>query len=414
MSELKRTQLYDVHVAAGATMVDFGGWDMPVQYPTGILAEHLYTRKHCSLFDVSHMGRLLIAGPERLAFLQHVLTSNAALLELNQAQYCIISDENGVAIDDAYLYRFEEERYMLVVNASNTEKDLAHLTEVVKGFDCTITDITSTWAFIAVQGPESEKLLSQLAGVTPITAPKRNCLNTLELEGHLVRLSRTGYTGEPIGYEVAIRSEEAAWLWNRLVELGAKPAGLGARDTLRLEAGLPLYGHEMGVDHDGVPMPIFAVSLAKFAVSFDECKGDFIGREALLKQSEAAAALKEGDSSALSVLPKSLKFITLIDRGVIRGGMPVYRGDEMIGWVTSGTVVPYYVVTGKGEDAVQTDETGKRAIGTAYIASDVQTGDVVEVDVRGKRLKAAVVARHMSALKTPFVRPSLYKPEAGK
>ena len=155
MSELKRTQLYETHVAAGASMVDFGGWEMPVQYPTGIVAEHLYTRHFCSLFDVSHMGRLLIEGPERLAFLQHVLSSNVAGLDLNMAQYCILPDEDGGAVDDAYLYRFEEERFLLVVNAANTEKDLMHLRSVVKDYDCTITDITSRWASIAVQGPKS-------------------------------------------------------------------------------------------------------------------------------------------------------------------------------------------------------------------------------------------------------------------
>lgn len=127
MSELKRTQLYDVHVAAGAEMVDFGGWEMPIQYPGGIIAEHLYTRQVCSLFDVSHMGRLLVEGPERKAFLQHVLTSNVAALDVGLAQYCIIPNENGGAVDDAYLYMFQEDNYLLVVNAANTEKDLAHL-----------------------------------------------------------------------------------------------------------------------------------------------------------------------------------------------------------------------------------------------------------------------------------------------
>ena len=155
MSELKRTQLYDVHVAAGATMVDFGGWEMPIQYPSGIIAEHLYTRQVCSLFDVSHMGRLLVEGPQRKEFLQHVLTSNVSALDLNMAQYCILPDEDGGAVDDAYLYRFEEERLLLVVNAANTEKDLMHLRSVVKDYDCTITDITSRWASIAVQGPKS-------------------------------------------------------------------------------------------------------------------------------------------------------------------------------------------------------------------------------------------------------------------
>ena len=233
MSELKRTQLYETHVAAGASMVDFGGWEMPVQYPTGIVAEHLYTRHFCSLFDVSHMGRLLIEGPERLAFLQHVLSSNVAGLDLNMAQYCILPDEDGGAVDDAYLYRFEEERLLLVVNAANTEKDLMHLRSVVKDYDCTITDITPRWASIAVQGPKSKDLLTTLSGGVQVTEPMKNALNTLTFEGHEVKVAKTGYTGEPLGYEVYCRSEDAAWLWNRLVELGARPAGLGARDTLR-------------------------------------------------------------------------------------------------------------------------------------------------------------------------------------
>ena len=221
MSELKRTQLYDVHVAAGATMVDFGGWDMPVQYPTGIVAEHLYTRHFCSLFDVSHMGRLLIDGPDRVAFLQHVLTSNVNALDLNMAQYCIIPAEDGSAVDDAYLYRYEEERFLLVVNAANTEKDLKHLMAIVKDYDCTITDITADWASIAVQGPKSKELLMVLSGGQAITEPMKNSLNTLELEGHRVRVAMTGYTGEPLGYEVFVPSADAACLWNGLIVRGA-------------------------------------------------------------------------------------------------------------------------------------------------------------------------------------------------
>ena len=301
MSELKRTQLYETHVAAGASMVDFGGWEMPVQYPTGIVAEHLYTRHFCSLFDVSHMGRLLIEGPERLAFLQHVLSSNVAGLDLNMAQYCILPDEDGGAVDDAYLYRFEEERLLLVVNAANTEKDLMHLRSVVKDYDCTITDITSRWASIAVQGPKSKDLLTTLSGGVQVTEPMKNALNTLTFEGHEVKVAKTGYTGEPLGYEVYCRSEDAAWLWNRLVELGARPAGLGARDTLRMEAGFPLYGHEMGVDPDGQRMPIFAVPLAKFAVSFAPQKGDFIGRKALERQFANGSPLTIGKQGIVLV-----------------------------------------------------------------------------------------------------------------
>ena len=155
MPDLKRTQLYDVHVAAGATMVDFGGWEMPIEYPTKIVAEHLYTRHFCSLFDVSHMGRVLVEGPEMVPFLQHVLSSNVMALDLNQAQYAIIPNENGGAVDDAYLYRFEEDRYLLVVNAANTDKDLAHLNEQIKNYDAKMTVITDKWAAIAVQGPKS-------------------------------------------------------------------------------------------------------------------------------------------------------------------------------------------------------------------------------------------------------------------
>ena len=414
MSELKRTQLYDVHVAAGATMVDFGGWEMPVQYPTGIVAEHLYTRHFCSLFDVSHMGRLLVAGPDRVAFLQHVLSSNVDALDLNMAQYCIIPAEDGSAVDDAYLYRFEEERFLLVVNAANTDKDLAHLLPIAEKFDVTIVNITADWASIAVQGPKSKELLTVLSGGEAVTEPMKNALNTLAFEGHQVRVAKTGYTGEPLGYEVFIRSEEAAWLWNRLIELGAKPAGLGARDTLRLEAGMPLYGHEMGVDPDGVPMPIFAVPLAKFAVSFSQRKGDFVGRAPLEKQSEAFKRIQNRDFSDLTDLPKVIKPIVLLDRGVMRAGMPIYRGDEQIGWVTSGTMVPYYKSEGEGLETVITDEVAKRAIGTCYIASDVLVDDVVEVDIRGKRMKAAIPARHMSVTAPPYARPLIYGVELAK
>lgn len=409
MSELKRTQLYETHVAAGASMVDFGGWEMPVQYPTGIVAEHLYTRHFCSLFDVSHMGRLLIEGPERLAFLQHVLSSNVAGLDLNMAQYCILPDEDGGAVDDAYLYRFEEERLLLVVNAANTEKDLMHLRSVVKDYDCTITDITSRWASIAVQGPKSKDLLTTLSGGVQVTEPMKNALNTLTFEGHEVKVAKTGYTGEPLGYEVYCRSEDAAWLWNRLVELGARPAGLGARDTLRMEAGFPLYGHEMGVDPDGQGMPIFAVPLAKFAVSFALQKGEFIGRKALERQFDAFRRIMNRDFSDCTALPRRILPIALLDRGVMRAGMAVYRGEKQVGWVTSGTMVPYYVAEGEGLETVITQETAKRAIGLCYVDSDVLTDDVVEVDIRGRRLKAVIPARHMSVGAPPYARPLLYR-----
>ena len=411
MSELKRTQLYDLHVAASATMVDFGGWEMPIKYPTDIVAEHLYTRHFCSLFDVSHMGRILVDGPDAVPFLQHVLSSNVMALDLNQAQYAIIPNENGGAVDDAYLYRFEEDRYLLVVNAANTDKDLAHLNEQIKAYNAKMTVITGDYAAIAVQGPKAKELLQTLSGGEAVTEPVKNALNTLKFEGRTVRVAKTGYTGEPIGYEVYIESAEAAWLWNRLIELGAKPAGLGARDTLRLEAGLPLYGHEMGLAPDGTEIPIFAVSLAKFAVSFSEQKGDFVGRAPLEKQFAAFKRIMSRDFSDLSVLPRRIVPITLLDRGVMRAGMPVYRGDEMIGYVTSGTMVPYYRHEGEGLATVILDEAVNRSIGLAYLSSDVLEDDKVTIDVRGRKLKAVIPPYHMRVDAPPYARPIIYKPD---
>ena len=393
MSELKRTPLYDAHVAAGATMVDFGGWEMPIQYPAGILNEHLFDRKHCGIFDVSHMGRLIVEGPERVAFLQKVLTSNVSALVPGRAQYCMIPTESGGAVDDAYLYMFEQDRYMLIVNASNTDKDLAHFAKYLPDFDCAITNITDTYSSIAVQGPEAETILKALSGGAEITGPKKNDLNELQMEGRTVRVSRTGYTGDPIGWELFIDADQAVWLWNRLIELGARPTGLGARDTLRLEAGLPLYGHEMGEDHAGQEIPIFAVSLARFAVSFKEEKGDFIARDILLNQKEQGTARK--------VVP-----IALVDRGVMRAGMDVYCGGNHVGWVTSGTMVPYYQFDDAGNIL---DTTGKRSIGFAYIDSAITRDQTIEIDVRGKRLKAALVERHMIQNEPPYGKAVIHK-----
>ncbi len=406
--DLKRTQLYDAHVASGATMVDFGGWEMPIQYPTGIVAEHLWTRHECSLFDVSHMGRLLIEGPERVAFLQHVLSSNVMALDINMAQYCIIPDADGGAVDDAYLYRYSEDRFLLVVNAANTDKDWAHLEKEIKAFDAKMTNITADYAAIAVQGPKSRSMLSELAGGQFLTEPMKNALNTIEIDGRTVRLAKTGYTGEPLGYEVYVESGDAEWMWNALLELGAKPAGLGARDTLRTEAGMPLYGHEMGTDLNGDPMPVFAVSLANFAVSFSDQKGDFIGREPLAKQKAAYDLIRQRKFDDLSALPKRIMPIVLLDRGVIRPEMKVYKGDREIGWVTTGTMVPYYVSEGTGLETVYKDETAKRSIGMAYVDSDTLTDDEVLIDVRGRKLKGAIAPYHMRVDAPPFARPILY------
>ena len=391
MSELKRTPLYDAHVAAGGTMVDFGGWEMPIQYPAGIVTEHLYDRKHCGIFDVSHMGRLMVEGPDRVAFLQKVLSSNVAKLVPGRAQYCIIPSETGGAVDDAYLYMYEQDKFMLVVNASNTDKDLAHFAKYLPDYNCTITNITDTYSSVAVQGPDAEKILKVLTGGAELTGPKKNDLGEVVMEGRTVRTSRTGYTGDPLGWELFIDAGEVNWLWNRLIELGAQPTALGARDTLRLEAGLPLYGHEMGEDHGGSEMPVFAVSLAKFAVSFAEEKGDFVARELLLAQKEKGT-------------PRKVVPVALTDRGVMRAGMDVYKDGVHIGWVTSGTMVPYWQLDETGE---MLDKSGKRSIGFAYIDAGVTMEDVIEIDVRGKRLKARRVARHMDQTTGPHGRAIL-------
>ena len=411
MSELKRTQLYETHVRAGATMVDFGGWEMPIQYPSGIVAEHLYTRHVCSLFDVSHMGRLLVEGPDRVAFLQHVLSSNVLALELNQSQYAMIPAEDGSVVDDAYLYKFTEDNYLLVVNAANTEKDLAHFAPILKNFDCRVTDISAQTASVAVQGPESKNMLMTLSGGQQLTEPVKNALNTLTLEGHRAGVAKTGYTGEPIGYEVFVGAEDAEWLWNRLLELGARPAGLGARDTLRMEATLPLYGHEMGTAPDGSAIPVFAVPLANFAVSFSPLKGDFVGRPVLEKQAAARKRIMNRDFSDVADLPRRIYPITLLDRGVMRAGMEVYKSDRLIGYTTSGTMVPYYRSEGEGLQTDILEETAKRSIGMAYLDSDTLEDDPVEIDVRGKRMKAAIPARHMSVMAPPYARPLLYGTE---
>ena len=412
MSELKRTQFYEAHVAAGATMVDFGGWEMPIQYPTGIVAEHLCCRSSCGIFDVSHMGRLDIEGPENVKFLQHVLSSNVLALDINQAQYALIPNETGGVIDDVYLYRFEKDRYFLVINAGNIDKDLAHLYREAERFDVKITDVSRRYAAIAVQGPKSKDILSTMAEGAPLTVENaKNSLNTLQMDGRPVRIAKTGYTGEPIGYELYCESADAMYFWNRLQELGAKPTGLGARDTLRMEAALPLYGHEMGPCQLGGEIQAYASPLAKFSVSFHPDKGDFVGREPLLRQFEALKKILNRDYSSVEDLPYRIQPICLLGRGVLRAGFPIYdaRTGEELGYVTSGTMIPYFETEGTGIESVITDRTAKRSIGLAYVKSHVVTEFEVEVDIRGKRVPAVITACHMRQDAPPYTRPILYR-----
>ncbi len=419
MSELKRTPLHELHVQAGADMVDFGGWDMPMQYKGGIVEEHQYTRAHCGIFDVSHMGRFVIEGPDMLPFLQHVLSSNVQALDLNQAQYAIIPDFDGGAIDDAYLYRFTGERYMLVVNAANAEKDWKHLEKQAAAYRVSMTDRTAEVALISVQGPDSKSILSSMSDNPALTEPMKNALNSITLDGIKLHIAKTGYTGEPVGYELFVMAQDAAHIWDALIQRGAHPVGLGARDTLRLEAGLPLYGHELGLDRDGSVIPIFAVPLAKFAVSFSPLKGDFIGRKPLEAQFAAFCRIQNRDFSDIAALPRVIKPVALLERGVARQGAAVYKDDLEIGYVTSGTMVPYYKTEGEGLATVIKEEKGLRSIALAYLDASVLRDDEVEVDIRGRKTKALVVPYHMRGDAPPFARPILAgyvepeEPEAG-
>jgi aminomethyltransferase len=293
MTELKRTVLYDRHLQLGAQMVPFGGWDMPVMYAEGILSEHLATRKAAGLFDVSHMGRFVFRGDRALEFLQYALTNNAAALDdaSRGAQYTFIPTSDGTAVDDAYLYRFVDDAYLLVVNAGNRDKDWRHFQTLLAGFDdVTLEDHSERLAMISLQGPASRAIMERVVTDGQLPEPARNALSTGTIAGAVVQLARTGYTGEPLWFELFIPRDAAVAVWDLLIDGGATPVGLGARDTLRLEAALPLYGHELGEAPGGGAIPIFACPLARFGVSFSPLKADFVGREALASQHAALGA----------------------------------------------------------------------------------------------------------------------------
>ncbi len=405
MNALKRTIYYQTHVDAGATLVDFGGWEMPIQYPIGIIAEHLACRKNCAIFDVSHMGRVYVEGSQRVEFLQHVLSSNVGALEMNKAQYTIIPTTTGGAVDDAYVYRYEEDRHLLVINAGNIDKDLEYLNEQAKGYDVRLTNVSDKLAAVALQGPNAQKMLEQLANGAPVPCgSSKNLIGVVELDGRKVIASATGYTGEPIGYELYFNSEDAVYFWNRFVELGAVPAGLGARDTLRLEAALPLYGHEMGIDNYGNEIRLFSVPLASFAVKFAEEKGAYVGREVLEQQYADFLHQKEGDHTDCKALPLRIRPICLTGKGVLRAGFPVKKDGVEVGYVTSGTMVPYYVM----ENGVQTETVAKRSIGFALIREDIVAGDEISVDIRGREVAAVVVAKHINNRVPPVAIPVVY------
>lgn len=408
MGDLKHTVLYDNHVKAGAILVDFGGWEMPIQYPHGIVDEHLHTRIKAGIFDVSHMARFIITGKEATAFLQYVLTNNVFALDLLQAQYTMIPNKNGGAIDDAYLYRFYEDRYLLVVNAANADKDWQHLNNEIKAFDAQITDQSAELAMISLQGPEAKNILKKLTGSEFLTEPLKNALGILNYHGAPLLIARTGYTGEPLGFELFAKAEQSPEIWEKLLGLGAMAVGLGARDTLRLEAGLPLYGHELGLDNEGQEIPIFSCPLAKFAVSFAEDKGNYLGREPLREQYCGFKAIMERDFSDLSKLPRIVRSLAITGKGVARAGCKVFKDGREVGVITSATMVPYLKAEGYGLDSKITDEKAMRGIGLALLDGDVEINDPVEVEIRNKRVAAVIVPYHLKSDAPPYARPILY------
>ncbi len=406
MTDLKHTPLAGWHKENKAKMTPFAGWEMPLHYPSGILQEHLTVRRYGGLFDISHMGRFRVAGPDTVRFLQYVLTSDVSKLGPWRAQYTILAKEDGSAIDDAYLFRFGDE-YWLVVNAANSAVDWQHLSEVAQGFSVQLEDLTAEVAMFAVQGPRSEALLRQLLQDGALPDEGRNTLSLGTLAGVPVKLSRTGYTGEPIGFEVFVPAKAALALWESLVHAGASlglaPIGLGARDTLRLEAGLTLFGHELGTTPQGQPIPILAAPSAIVAVSLAEEKGDFLGRKSLAAQVKCYRQWREGHAQKNPILPQIVRPVAILDAGVARQGDNVFWKGTPVGQVTSGTMVPYWVF--EGDDSHPGDQVMRRAIALALINIDVPKEAEIDVVVRGRSLKARIVPRHGWSNRPPYFRP---------
>jgi len=413
-------------------MLGFGGFDMPVQYST-IFAEHMATRRNAGLFDVSHMGRFLICGSGAAGFLQSVTTNNVlALGSVGKAQYTLIPDHDGGAVDDAYLYRTGGEEYLLVVNAANREKDRDWLEQFLPRHpSASLEDQSDDTAMLALQGPHSERVLQEVldgkGSRGRLPEPVRNAMSTARLDGADVVLSRTGYTGEAIGFEIFADADQARRVWELLFDTGSSwgivPVGLGARDTLRLEAGFPLYGHELGEDPTGKSIPICATALGRRSTSFAESKGDYVGREALWRQhEEVVERLRAGGQFRKPmherVVPRFVRPVALLsepggEAGLrpARAGQEVWFQGALAGWVTSGTIVPYVPFSGSGLAAGPGDEQARRAIALAYIDSTLVSGKVDQVlDIqkpRGAALPAIVVDTNLRAA-PPFARPVIH------
>lgn len=349
--ELK-TPLYDRHLKQGGKMVSFAGYLLPVQYAAGIIAEHTAVRTAAGLFDVSHMGELLFSGPDALNTLNYLLTSDLSSLREGQARYGVMCREDGGCIDDLIVYRTGAQEYLAVVNASNREKDAGWMGEHLIG-DTRMRDISDETALLALQGPRAQEILLRVAGAEVAALRYYTFLPGVAVGGAPCLVSRTGYTGED-GFELYLPAQKAGAVWDLLLEAGADagllPCGLGARDTLRLEAGMPLYGHEM----DETVTPLEAG--LRFAVRME--KENFVGRRALLS-------------------PPCRKRVGLLvtGRGILRGGEPVDAGGAQVGRVTSGSFSP----------------TLGRAVAMALANAELAENAQVEAEVRGRPVLAQVV-----------------------
>ncbi|BEQ15928.1 glycine cleavage system aminomethyltransferase GcvT [Desulfoferula mesophila] len=365
-----KTPLHDWHAAHGGKLVDFAGWRLPVSYGDGVIAEHLATRKHGGLFDISHMGRFAVTGPQAQAWLASLLTNDPAKLIPGKAQYTLISNQWGQPLDDAYLYQQAPERYLLVVNAANRDQDRRWLQERL-GEGVEFVDHSLRLAMLAVQGPESETLLGELLD-EPLPPAGRNHGAFNRMGGVEMYVSRTGYTGEPLSFELFLPWEAAGTVWERLATqgapLGVVPVGLGARDTLRLEAALPLYGHEYGPDR-----PILEMPTARLGVDLKPGRGEFLGRAAL--ETQAAS------------LSKRVRAVVALSKGMMREGSPVLVGGREVGAMTSATTVPAWRFAGEAPG----DESYVRPLGLALLDSEVGEGQEVEIVYRKLTLPGRVV-----------------------
>ncbi|ALS03021.1 glycine cleavage system protein T [Enterococcus silesiacus] len=351
-----KTPLYDAHLEAGGKMVSFAGYTLPVQYKdSGVIKEHLAVRNQVGLFDVSHMGEVVYEGKDALANLQYVLTNDFSNLEVGRVRYTLMCNENGGVIDDLLVYKCSDEKYLLVVNAANRAKDVAWMKEHLFG-EVEFSDQSDQFVQIALQGASAKEIIGKLTKEEEIPKKYYSFTENANVGGVTCLLSRTGYTGE-FGYELYCKPEDGIKLWNLLLktgqEFGIIPCGLGARDTLRLEAGMPLYGHEMTEEITPLETDLnFAVKMKK---------EDFIGKKALIDKGE----------------PKITRIgLQLTDRGIVREGADVYFHDKKIGQTTSGTMCPFI----------------NKACAMALVEKNsVEIGSPIEVEVRGKKIKAEVV-----------------------